>query len=51
MRYQISIYNDFTHQKTIRYIMDIQRVKAVSEKLWKEIELEAHSVVLIEPVK
>ena len=48
MRYKISIYNSYTGQKTIRYIVDASRVKELSMKAWEEIEQHAFEVVLTE---
>lgn len=48
MKYKISIFNQYTGQKTIRYITDASRVKALSDKVWEEIEQHAFEVVLIE---
>lgn len=48
MRYKISIFNSYTGQKTIRYIVDAARVRELSNKVWEEIEQHAFEVVLIE---
>lgn len=48
MRYKISIFNSYTGQKTIRYIVDAARVRELSTWLWVETEQHAFEVVLIE---
>lgn len=50
MRYQISIYNERTGQKTIRYITNAGRIQQYVKSLWKETEQSAFDVVLIEKV-
>ena len=51
MKYQISIFNQHSGQKTIRYIVDAARVRQLTEKVWEEIEQHAFDVVLVELVK
>ena len=48
MRYQISIYNEVSGQKTIRFITTAGRVQQYAEKLFEETEQSAFDVVLIE---
>lgn len=51
MKFQISIYNTFSKQKTPRYIVDAGRVRILTLKLWEEIEQHAFDVVIVEPIK
>lgn len=48
MKYQISIYNEHTGQKEIRYIIDAARVPVCYNKVYNEIKNKAFDVVLIE---
>lgn len=50
MRYQISIYNEVSGHKIIRFITTAGRVQQYVKKLWKETEQSAFEVVLIEKV-
>ena len=47
-KYVISTYNEVTWKKDIRYVVTSRNLKECSDKLWKEVELMAHTVVLIE---
>ena len=48
MRYQISTYNQLTKVKSVRYIMDDERVKKNQRKLMDEVSQEAYTIVLTE---
>lgn len=50
-KYQISIYNEATNNKNIKYIVPIQRVSECYEKVSREAKYEAASVVLVEKVE
>lgn len=50
-RYQVSIYNERTKQKDVRYISFAKDVEEYSKILWKEIKHCAHCIVLVEVKK
>lgn len=48
MRYKISIYNEVSGQKTIRYITKAGCIQKYVKSLWEETKQSAFDVVLIE---
>lgn len=50
-KYVISTYNEVTCKKDIRYVVSLRNVKECTDKLWREVELMAHTIVLVEVKK
>ena len=50
-KYQISVYNEVSHQKDIRYVVPAEQVAKRQTALIAEVKYQANTVVLTEVVK